>query len=104
MKLAQQGTPGYAHTANLIGAMNGANSAGSAIGAVLTSWCADKYGRLRTIQWGAFVMVIGAILCAGAVNIPMFMVARVVAGFGIGMLVTVSLKLKQQQVINANYA
>lgn len=90
MKLAPQGEPGYAHTANLIGAMNGVNSAGSALGAILISWAADKYGRLRSIQTGAAVMILGAALCAGSVDVPMFLVARVVAGFGIGMLVTVS--------------
>jgi MFS family permease len=90
MKLAPQGAPGYAHTANLIGAMNGVNSAGSAIGAVFTSWSADKLGRLRSIQLGAVIMCVGAVLCAGSVNVAMFLVARFIAGFGIGMLITVS--------------
>jgi len=92
MKLAPQGSPGYAHTANLIGAMNGVNSAGSAFGAILTSWSADKFGRLRSIQAGALVMIVGAILCAASVDVPMFLVARVIAGFGIGMLITVRLE------------
>jgi MFS family permease len=90
MKLAPQGSPGYAHTANLIGAMNGANSAGSALGAVLTTWSADKFGRLKSIQFGAVVLIVGAILCAGSVDVGMFLAARVIAGFGIGMLITVS--------------
>ena len=94
MKLAPQGEPGYTHTANLIGAMNGVNSAGSALGAVFTAWSADKYGRLRSIQAGALVMVVGAALCAGSVDVPMFLVARIVAGFGIGMLVTVNIGLR----------
>jgi MFS family permease len=89
MKLAPQGTPGYSQTANLIGAMNGVNSAGSAIGAVFTSWSADKFGRLRSIQLGAIIMCVGAALCAGSVNVAMFLVARFIAGFGIGMLITV---------------
>jgi len=88
MHLATQGEPGYAHTANLIGAFNGLNSAGSAIAAIFTAWSADKYGRLRSIQLGALIMCVGAALCAGSVNVGMFLVARFVAGFGIGMLVT----------------
>lgn len=90
MKLAPQGGPGYAHTVNLIGAMNGVKSAGSVIGAILTSWAADKYGRLRSIQMGAVVIILGAALCAGSVDVPVFMAGRVLAGIGIGMLVTVS--------------
>lgn len=90
MHLAPQGEPGYAHTANLIGAMNGVNCAGSAIGAFMTSWSADRYGRLRTIQLGAVIMSVGAALCAGSVDVAMFLVARVIAGWGIGIMVTVS--------------
>ncbi|KAF1813591.1 general substrate transporter [Eremomyces bilateralis CBS 781.70] len=88
LDLTPQGEPGYSHTANLIGAMNGLNSAGSALGAAFTSWSADKFGRLRSIQMGAIVLIIGAGLCAGSVNVAMFLVARVIAGWGIGMLVT----------------
>jgi fucose permease len=33
-------------------------------------------------------MIIGAALCAGSVNVAMFLVARFIAGFGIGILVT----------------
>ena len=42
--LAQSGEPGYAHTSNMIGAMNGLNSAGSAFGCWFSAWSADKYG------------------------------------------------------------
>ncbi|KAF2436370.1 arabinose-proton symporter [Tothia fuscella] len=88
MDLAPQGSPGYDHTANMIGALNALNSAGSAIGAIFCAWSADKYGRLRSIQAGAIVMVIGGALCAGSVNLAMFLVARFIAGWGIGMLIT----------------
>jgi MFS family permease len=74
MDLAPQGTPGYDYTANIIGGFNGANSAGSALGAVFTVWSADKFGRLRSIQLGALVLIIGAVLCAASVNVAMFMV------------------------------
>lgn len=86
--LATAGEPGYAQTSNLIGAMNGLNSAGSAFGAGFTSWSADKFGRKRSIQLGAAVMIVGAALCAGSANMAMFLVARFIAGFGIGMLIT----------------
>lgn len=89
LKLAPQGTPGYPHTANLIGAMNGLNSAGSAVGAIFSCWSADRFGRLRSIQLGAVVLIIGAALCAASVNVSMFLVSRVIAGLGIGVLVTI---------------
>jgi MFS family permease len=87
--LATTGTPGYARTSNLIGAMNGLNSAGSAFGCWFTAWSGDRFGRKRSIQIGAFILIIGAALCSGSVAISMFLVARFIAGFGIGMLITV---------------
>lgn len=87
--LAQQGEPGYDRTASLIGAFNGVNAAGAAIGAICNSWLANRYSRKHTIQIGAVVMIIGAALCAGSVNVAMFIVARIIAGFGIGILTSV---------------
>lgn len=87
--LAPQGEPGYDRTAELIGAFNGVNSAGSALAAVFTAWSSDKWGRLRTMQMGCIFSIVGAALCAGSVNVAMFMVARIVAGWGVGMLITV---------------
>jgi MFS family permease len=86
--LAAQGQPGYGHTSELIGAMNGLNSAGVAFGSAILAWSADAYGRLRSLQLGALILIIGAALCAGAVNMPMFLVARFVAGLGIGFLIS----------------
>ncbi|KAJ9640902.1 hypothetical protein H2199_005570 [Coniosporium tulheliwenetii] len=87
--LAPQGEPGYDRTAELIGAFNGVNSAGSALAAIFTAWSSDKWGRLRTMQMGCCFSIVGAALCAGSVNVAMFMVARIVAGWGVGMLITV---------------
>ena len=70
--MAQQGTPGYEHTSQLIGAFNGVNSAGSALAAALTAWTANRIGRLRSIELGAVVTIVGGALCAGSVNIGMY--------------------------------
>lgn len=86
--LAPQGDPGYARTSQLIGAFNGVNSAGSAIAAPFTAWSANKIGRLRTIELGAVITIIGGALCAGSVNVAMFLVARFIAGWGVGTLIT----------------
>lgn len=88
LNLAPQGEPGYNRTAQYIGAFNGVNSAGSAIGAVACAYLADKLGRKKTIQIAAAVLIVGAALCAGAVDNAMFLVGRLINGFGIGALVT----------------
>ncbi|KAK4982676.1 hypothetical protein LTR50_007637 [Elasticomyces elasticus] len=86
--LAVQGEPGYDRTANLISAFNGVSSAGSCLGAIYNSWSADALSRKHTIQIGAVVLSIGAALCAGSINVGMFIFARFLAGVGIGILVT----------------
>lgn len=87
--LAPQGEPGYAHTSNIIGALNGVNSAGAIAGCYFQAWAADFYGRRRTIQIGSVVLIIGGALCSGAVDIAMFLVGRFVAGAGAGILACV---------------
>lgn len=85
--LAPQGEEGYSRTAGFIGGFNGVNAAGSAIGCLGSTYFADKYSRKRTIQGGAIILCIGAILCAAAVNNAMFLVGRFINGLGIGSLV-----------------
>ena len=88
MGLAQQGEDGYERTASLIGAFNGVNSAGACLGAIFVSWSADAWSRKHTIQIGAIILSIGAALGAASVNPGMFVFARIVAGVGVGILVT----------------
>lgn len=83
------GQPGYAHTTNMIGALNGINSAGAIIGCLLQAWSADFYGRKRTLQFGCFVLIVGGALCSGAVDMAMFLVGRFVAGVGAAILACV---------------
>jgi MFS family permease len=87
--LATAGTPGYTHTTNIIGALNGVNSAGAIIGCLTSAWTADKYSRKRTLQGGCVILIIGGALCAGSINIAMFLVGRVIAGIGAGVLACV---------------
>lgn len=84
--LAAEGEPGYDHTTNMVGALNGVNSAGNIAGAILQAWTADLFGRKRTIQLGSVVLVIGGALCAGSVHMAMFLVGRFIAGMGSGIL------------------
>ncbi|KIY01482.1 uncharacterized protein Z520_03034 [Fonsecaea multimorphosa CBS 102226] len=87
--LATQGEPGYDHTTNMIGALNGVNSAGAIAGCISQAWSSDKYGRKRTMQIGSLILIVGGALCAGAVDMAMFLVGRFVAGMGSGILACV---------------
>ena len=89
MGLAPQGEPGYARTARLLGVMNGLCAAGSALGALFNAWSADRLSRKYSIMIGAVILVVGAALCAGSVSIAMFIVARFVTGWGIGIMISV---------------
>ncbi|KAJ5146478.1 uncharacterized protein N7515_001042 [Penicillium bovifimosum] len=84
--LATEGEPDYSHTTNMIGALNGINSAGAIVGCLYQAWSADYYGRKRTLQFGCVVLIIGGALCAGAVNMAMFLVGRFIAGAGAAIL------------------
>lgn len=72
----KKGEPGYAYTNNMIGGLNGVNSAGAIAGCILQAWSADSYCRKCTMQVGCFVLIIGGTLCAGAYDIAMFLVGR----------------------------
>ncbi|KAH8807242.1 arabinose-proton symporter [Xylogone sp. PMI_703] len=97
LNMAPPGSPGYSKTANLISAYNGVNSGGAIIGAAFTAWFADWAGRKRSIQLGALILAIGGAISAGSVNPAMFIVARTIAGVGIGMLIT-SIPMYQSEV------
>ncbi|KAF2651490.1 MFS transporter [Lophiostoma macrostomum CBS 122681] len=87
--LATAEEPGYAHTTNMIGALNGVNSAGAIIGCLFNAWTSEKYGRKYSMMIGSVVLVIGGALCAGAYDLAMFLAGRFVAGWGAGMLACV---------------
>lgn len=46
----------------------------------------DRFGRKATIQLGAFLCFIGAILQAAAQNLAMILVGRILAGWAIGLM------------------
>lgn len=87
--LAPQGEDGYGHTTNILGALNGANSAGAFLGCIVSAWTADKFSRKRTMQLGCAILIVGGALNAGSVSIAMFAIGRLVAGIGSGILAIV---------------
>ena len=79
---------GTAYTNAMLGVINGVYAAGGAIGCVFNMWSSEFFGRKRSIQIGCVISIVGATIMTASVDIPMFVVARFIMGFGIGVLVT----------------
>lgn len=62
---------------------------GAFISSLLVGRIGDLIGRRRTILYGSLVFFIGGGLQTFALNMPMMMVGRIVAGFGVGALSTI---------------
>ncbi|KAL5361659.1 general substrate transporter [Aspergillus floccosus] len=73
-------------TSSIIGAINSTFSGGAAVGALTAGLTIDRFGRRRTIQMGALLATIGAILQCAAQNLAMILVGRIVAGWAVGVL------------------
>ncbi|KAI0015781.1 putative hexose carrier protein [Xylariomycetidae sp. FL0641] len=78
--------PSYTNYFQLTPATTGLNTAsvfiGGVLGTAISGVVADKYGRRPAIFWASVITLIGVILQGAAQNIAMFVVARVVLGFG----------------------
>lgn len=46
----------------------------------------DKFGRRKTVMIGAVINLIGAALQAGARNLAMILVGRIMAGWAVGIM------------------
>lgn len=68
-----------------LGLVNAAQSIGSVLALPIIGWLADKYGRKPTLLAGIILVIAATIIQAASVNLPMFVVSRLVVGFG-GML------------------
>ncbi|KZZ95573.1 General substrate transporter [Ascosphaera apis ARSEF 7405] len=71
---------------DIVGALNSTFSGGAAVGALVAGTLADMFGRKYTIQIGATIATIGAILQAAAVKLSMLLVGRIISGLAIGSL------------------
>lgn len=67
------------------GLINGLFCAGASLGAVLSPWVADTFGR-RTCMFAAALVTLGSTLQASATTIAILQGARFVSGMGIGSL------------------
>ncbi|CAG8199804.1 unnamed protein product [Penicillium nalgiovense] len=73
-------------TSTIIGAINSTFSGGAAIGALMAGLTIDRFGRRMTIQMGALLATVGAILQCAAQNLVMILVGRIIAGWAVGVL------------------
>ena len=78
--------PSYTDYFNLTPATTGLNTAsvfiGGFFGPLVSGYAADRLGRRPAIFWGSVFTLIGVLLQTAAQNVAMFVVARIVLGFG----------------------
>lgn len=78
--------PSYTDYFNLNPATTGLNTASVFIGGILGPLVAgvisDRLGRRPTIFWGSLLTLVGVLLQTTAQNIAMFVIARIILGFG----------------------
>lgn len=72
-----------------IGTMVAILEIGALVSSLPVGHISDKYGRRRTVLWGASIFVAGGALQTCAVNLTMLIVGRVISGLGVGMLSTI---------------
>ncbi|KAF2639677.1 general substrate transporter [Massarina eburnea CBS 473.64] len=73
-------------TTPIIGAINSTFSGGAVIGSLMGGLTMDRFGRRKTVMLGAIVNFIGAALQAGAQNLAMILVGRILAGWAVGIM------------------
>lgn len=78
--------PSYTDYFHLNAATTGLNTGsvfiGGFFGPIFSGVISDKFGRRPALFWGSIITIIGIILQAAAQNIAMFVVARIILGFG----------------------
>ncbi|KAL2265960.1 hypothetical protein VTJ83DRAFT_5312 [Remersonia thermophila] len=67
------------------GGITAAMPAGSLVGSLLSSFIADRCSRKAALQFASVLWIIGSILMAASVNIPMLCAGRVICGLCVGI-------------------
>ncbi|KAL2222604.1 putative MFS sugar transporter [Thermoascus aurantiacus ATCC 26904] len=89
-------------TSAIVGAINSTFSGGAAIGALQGGLTMDRFGRKFSIQMGAFICTVGAILQAAAQNLSMMLVGRILAGWAVGLM-SMSVPVYQAECAHPRY-
>lgn len=78
--------PSYTDYFKLNAATTGLNTAsvfiGGILGPIFSGVISDTFGRRPAIFWGSAITLIGVLLQTAAQNVAMFVIARIVLGFG----------------------
>src|ERR1700761_6601227 len=78
--------PVYNDYFNLDDATTGLNTAsvfiGGCLGPIFSGVISDRYGRRPAIFWGSALTLVGIVLQTAAQNIAMFVIGRIILGFG----------------------
>ncbi|KAH6661162.1 general substrate transporter [Truncatella angustata] len=89
--LPPNGEPGYVTvTTPVIATANGLLSAGAACACLIMMWSGDYFGRIRNIQAGCFLGLLGGALQGGSTTLAMFQAGRFIMGLSIGTMVTIT--------------
>jgi MFS family permease len=64
--------------------------AGSLVGGFWAGSFSDKFGRVAGIRMAALICFLGVILQTASINLPMLLVARVVAGIGVSFILCIA--------------
>ena len=83
--LNQFGNP----NASLLGFLISSYEVGAMFGAGFTFFLDRRFGRKPINIAGAILVAIGAVIQTTSFGVPQFLVGRLVAGFGLGMMTTV---------------
>ncbi|KAF5859520.1 hypothetical protein ETB97_002761 [Aspergillus alliaceus] len=72
-------------TTNTQGGITAAMAGGSWLGALVSGYLSDMFGRKSSIMIGSVIWCIGCILVCAAQNIPMLIVGRIINGISVGI-------------------
>lgn len=70
------------NASDILGATGSLYYAGGFFGSFFSTWIADRWGRKAAILVALIIVLVSAALCAGSVNIAMFIAFRTTGGFG----------------------
>jgi MFS family permease len=73
-------------TSAIIGAIVATFAGGAVFGSLTGGLTMDRFGRRMTIQLGACICLLGAILQAAARNLGMMLVGRIFTGYAVGLM------------------
>ncbi|KAI9704502.1 MAG: hypothetical protein M1820_005576 [Bogoriella megaspora] len=85
----------------VVGAINATFSGGAVLGSLMGAFTIDRFGRRRTVQIGALIASVGALLQCAAYNLGMMLVGRIIAGWAVGLL-SMSVPVYQAECAHPN--